>query len=170
MNQGVIIMTLTNQVKSQIPMTKSQRVSLRVGSWVLGFGIWVLGFGILSAHHSMPNFWFMDRTVEIEGTVQSVKIINPHPELVLEVANPDGSKAVWRITGAGNASQMIRDGWTNRTLEQGMKVKVLGHPSQNERARALLAGIVTKPDGTKVEFGGGGFRGSGDGQGRGRGQ
>ena len=126
----------------------------------------------VDAHHSMPNFWFMDRTVEIEGTVQSVKIINPHPELVLEVTNPDGAKAIWRITGAGNASQMIRDGWTNRTLEQGMNIKVEGHPSQNERARALLAGIVTKPDGTKVEFGGGGFRGAGagDGQGRGRGQ
>jgi hypothetical protein len=121
----------------------------------------------MNAHHSMPNFWFMDKTVEIEGTVQSVKIINPHPELVLEVTTPEGTKAIWRVTGAGNASQMIRDGWTNRTLEQGMKVKVLGHPSQNTAARALLAGIVTKPDGTQVEFGGGGFRGAGAGQGRG---
>ena len=132
-------------------------------------GVLVLAAVAADAHHSMPNFWFMDKTVEIEGTVQSVKIINPHPELVLEVTNPDGTKAIWRITGAGNASQMIRDGWTNRTLEQGMKVKVLGHPSQNTAARALLAGIVTKPDGTKVEFGGGGFRGAGAGQGRGGG-
>lgn len=134
-------------------------------------GVLFLAAAIVHAHHSMPNFWFMDRTVEIEGTVQSVKIINPHPELVLEVTTSDGTKAVWRITGAGNASQMIRDGWTNRTLEQGMKVRVEGHPSQNAAARALLAGIVTKPDGTKVEFGGGGFRGAGAGQGRGgRGQ
>jgi hypothetical protein len=134
-------------------------------------GVMFLAAVTVDAHHSMPNFWFMDRTVEIEGTVQSVKIINPHPELVLDVTNPDGTKAVWRITGAGNASAMIRYGWTNRTLEQGMTVKVEGHPSQNAAARALLAGIVTKPDGTKVEFGGGGFRGAGAGQGRGgRGQ
>src|SRR5687768_16576182 len=93
-------------------------------------GALLLAAATVDAHHSMPNFWFMDRTVEIEGTVQSVKIINPHPELVLDVTNPDGTTAVWRITGAGNASAMIRDGWTNRTLEQGMKVKVLGHPSQ----------------------------------------
>ena len=129
--------------------------------------VWFFAAVTIDAHHSMPNFWFMDKTVEIEGTVQSVKIINPHPELVLEVTNANGTMSVWRITGAGNASQMIRDGWTNRTLEQGMKVKVLGHPSQNAAARALLAGIVTKPDGTKVEFGGGGFRGAGAGQGRG---
>lgn len=129
--------------------------------------VWFFAAVTIDAHHSMPNFWFMDKTVEIEGTVQSVKIVNPHPELVLEVTNANGTKSVWRITGAGNASQMIRDGWTNRTLEQGMKVKVEGHPSQNAAARALLAGIVTKPDGTKVEFGGGGFRGAGAGQGRG---
>lgn len=126
---------------------------------------------VADAHHSMPNFWFMDKVSEIEGTVQSVKIINPHPELVVEVTNPDGTKSIWRVTGAGNASAMIRDGWTNRTLEAGLKVKVLGHPSQNANARALLAGIVTKPDGTTLEFGGGGFRGAGAGPGRGgRGQ
>ena len=110
----------------------------------------------VGAHHSMPNFWHMDRVVEVEGIVQSVKIINPHPELVLEVTNQDGTKSTWRITGAGNASAMIRSGWTNRTLEQGMKVKVAGRPSQNTAAKALLAGVVTKPDGTKVEFSGGG--------------
>jgi hypothetical protein len=119
-------------------------------------GVLLVAIVAVEAHHSMPNFWHMDRVVEVEGVVQSVKIINPHPELVLEVTNPDGTKSIWRITGSGNASAMIRNGWTNRTLEQGMKVKVAGRPSQNTGARALLAGIVTKPDGTKVEFSGGG--------------
>lgn len=119
-------------------------------------GVLLVATVAVEAHHSMPNFWHMDRVVEVEGVVQSVKIINPHPELVLEVTNPDGTKSIWRITGSGNASAMIRNGWTNRTLEQGMKVKVAGRPSQNTGARALLAGIVTKPDGTKVEFSGGG--------------
>ena len=134
-------------------------------------GVLFISAVTVDAHHSMPNFWHMDRTVEIEGIVQSIKIINPHPEMVLEVTNPDGTTSIWRINGAGNASAMIRDGWTNKTIPAGMKVKVLGHPSQNTGARALLAGIVTKPDGTQVEFGGGGFRGAGAGQGRGgRGQ
>lgn len=139
-------------------------VPLVVGGALLTTGV------AIEAHHSMPNFWHMDRTVEIEGVVQSVKIVNPHPELVVEVTNADGTTSVWRITGAGNASAMIRNGWTNKSLPQGMKVRVEGHPSQNAAARALLAGIVTKPDGTKVEFGGGGFRGSGQGGAGGRGQ
>jgi hypothetical protein len=137
----------------------------------LGLGGWLLIAAIpATAHHSMPNFWHMDRTVEIEGVVQSVKIVNPHPEMVVEVTNPDGTTSIWRISGAGNASAMIRNGWTSKMLPQGMKVKVEGHPSQNAAARALLAGIVTKPDGTKLEFGGGGFRGGGQGGRGGRGQ
>jgi hypothetical protein len=114
----------------------------------------------------MPNFWYMDRTVEIEAIVQSVKIVNPHPEMVVEVTNPDGTTSTWRITGAGNASAMLRNGWTNKTIPQGIKVKVAGHPSRNPEAKALLAGTVTTPDGTKVEFGAGGT----DVSGRGRGQ
>ena len=137
---------------------------------VLG-GMLLVATAAMDAHHSMPNFWHMDREVEVEGVVQSLKIINPHPELVLEVTNPDGTKSIWRITGSGNASAMIRNGWTNKTLEQGMKVKVTGRPSQNAATRALLAGIVTKPDGTKVEFSGGGAGNFGDAGGRGgRGQ
>lgn len=120
------------------------------------------------AHHSMPNFWYMDRTVEIQGVVQSVKIVNPHPEMVVEVTNPDGTTSIWRISGQGNASAMLRNGWTGKTLPQGIQVKVAGHPSRNPEAKALLAGTVTKADGTKVEFGAGGdFVGGGRG---GRGQ
>ena len=134
-------------------------------------GMLLIAAVAMNAHHSMPNFWHMDREVEVEGVVQSLKIINPHPELVLDVTNPDGTKSIWRITGSGNASAMIRNGWTNKTLEQGMKIKVTGRPSQNPATHALLAGIVTKPDGTRVEFGGGGAGNFGDAGGRGgRGQ
>lgn len=123
-----------------------------------------------AAHHSMPNFWYMDRNVEIEGVVKSVKVVNPHPEMVIEVTNPDGTKSIWRITGAGNASAMIRSGWKNNTLPEGTPVKVEGHPSRVEGAKALLAGTVTKRDGTKLSFGGGGGNFGGDGQGRGQGR
>lgn len=123
----------------------------------------------LEGHHSMPNFWYMDRNVQIEGVVKSVKIVNPHPEMIVEVTEPNGTKSLWRITGAGNASAMIRAGWTKKTLPEGTQVKVEGHPSRAEGAKSLLAGTVTKPDGTKVQFGGGGGDfGGGRGQGRGQ--
>jgi hypothetical protein len=106
----------------------------------------------LLAHHSAGNFWYTDRKVEISGTVVSVKIINPHPEMVIEVTEGNGQKAMWRISGGGNASAMIRAGWKNGTLPTGMLVKVEGSPSRTEGAKALLAGKVTRPDGKVLDF------------------
>jgi hypothetical protein len=103
------------------------------------------------AHHSAGNFWYTDKNVEIQGTVVSVKIVNPHPEMVIEVTE-NGQKANWRISGGGNASGMIRAGWKNGTLPVGMLVKVVGHPSRTEGAKALLAGKVTTPEGKVLDF------------------
>ena len=104
------------------------------------------------AHHSAGNFWYTDRNVQVQGAVKSVKIINPHPEMVIEVTEANGEKSTWRITGGGNASGMIRAGWKNGTLPVGMLVKVEGHPSRTEGAKALLAGKVTTPDGKVLDF------------------
>ena len=104
------------------------------------------------AHHSAGNFWYTDKNVEVQGTVKSVKIINPHPEMVITVTDGSGAKADWRITGGGNASGMIRAGWKNGTLPVGMLVKGVGHPSRTEGAKALLAGKVTTPEGKVLDF------------------
>ena len=104
------------------------------------------------AHHSAGNFWYTDKNVEVQGTVKSVKIINPHPEMVIVVTDASGTKSDWRITGGGNASGMIRAGWKNGTLPVGMLVKVVGHPSRTEGAKALLAGKVTTPEGKVLDF------------------
>jgi hypothetical protein len=106
----------------------------------------------LYAHHSASSFWHTDRTVSIEGTVKSVKIVNPHPELVVEVTEPNGEKADWYISFSGNASAWIRAGWTDDTLPIGMKVKVEGNPSLREGAKALLSGRedISNPDGSVI--------------------
>jgi Family of unknown function (DUF6152) len=104
------------------------------------------------AHHSAGNFWYTDKNVTVKGVVKSVKIINPHPEMVIEVTEESGQKATWRITGGGNASGMIRAGWKNGTLPAGTQVTVEGHPSRTEGAKALLAGTVTTADGKVFNF------------------
>jgi hypothetical protein len=125
---------------------------MRLSISILLAGLLVLLTIPAAAHHSAGNFWYTDRSVEIQGTVKSLKMVNPHPELVVEVTEGNGTKSLWRISGGGNASGMIRAGWKNGTLPVGMMVKVEGHPSRTEGARALLAGKVTRPDGTVLNF------------------
>ena len=119
----------------------------------------LLTIGVVAeAHHSAVNFWHVDREVEIEGVVKEVRIVNPHPEMVIEVTDENGEVSLWRINGGGHATGMIRAGWRDGTLPVGMKVTVKGNPSRQEGAKALLAGLVTKPDGTVVNFSSGAAR------------
>lgn len=108
----------------------------------------------VEAHHSASSFWHTDRTVVIEGIVKSVNIVNPHPEVVVEVTEPNGEKSDWYLSGSGNASAWIRSGWTDDTLPAGMNVKVEGNPSLREGSKALLVSreSITHPDGSPISF------------------
>jgi hypothetical protein len=108
------------------------------------------------AHHSFNSFWYMDKTVEITGVVKSVKLVNPHANMVVEVTEPSGQKALWSITSRGSVSALRQGGWKEDTVTIGMTVKIEGNPSRKEGAKGLAAGKITKPDGSVVWFGGGG--------------
>ena len=108
----------------------------------------------VEAHHSASSFWHTDRTTVIEGIVKSVNIVNPHPEVVVEVTEANGEKSDWYLSGSGNASAWIRSGWTDDTLPAGMNVKVEGNPSLREGSKALLVSRegITHLDGSPISF------------------
>jgi hypothetical protein len=125
-------------------------------------GLLVAGTAGLSAHHSFNSFWYMDKTASIEGVVTEVKLVNPHPEMKIEVTEPNGTKTIWNITGRATGSGILKAGWTPETLPVGTKVKIEGSPSRKEGAKALAAGKITKADGSIIWFGGGGGIPQGD--------
>lgn len=106
------------------------------------------------AHHSFTSFWYMDKTVEITGVVKSVKLVNPHANMTVEVTEANGEKSIWSITSRGSVSALRAGGWKEDTVTIGMKVKIEGNPSRKEGAKGLAAGKITKPDGSVVSFGG----------------
>jgi hypothetical protein len=107
----------------------------------------------VSAHHSYVSFWDVDKTVSITGVVKSVKLVNPHANMVVEVTEPNGQKSDWSIVSRGSVSALRQAGWKEDTVTIGMKVTVEGNPSRNEGAKGLAAGKITKPDGSVVSFG-----------------
>ena len=120
------------------------------------------------AHHSFYTFYYMDKTMEIEGTVKSLKIVNPHSEMTVEVTDKDGTKVLWRITAtAGGIVGLQKVGWKAGMLV-GTRVKVEGHPPRKEGGTGLAGGKVTLldkatlpdgkeyPAGTVLWLGGGG--------------
>lgn len=107
----------------------------------------------VSAHHSFVSFWHMDKTVTITGIVKSVKLVNPHANMVVEVTEANGQKSDWSITSRGSVSTLRRLGWKEDTVTIGMKVTIEGNPARNEGAKGLAAGKITRPDGSVVSFG-----------------
>ena len=121
----------------------------------LVLGLVSLAGGPVSAHHSFTAFWFMDRMETIEGTVVSLRMVNPHPMLTVEVADGTGKPVVWSITARATASALVKGGWTPQTLMPGTRVRVEGAPSRREGTKALAAGAITRlSDGTVLSFGG----------------
>ena len=120
------------------------------------------------AHHSFYTFYYMDKTMEIEGVVKSVKIVNPHSEMTVEVTDKDGKAVLWRITAtAGGIVGLQKIGWKAGMLV-GTRVKIEGHPPRKEGGTGLAGGKVTLlekatlpdgkeyPAGTILWLGGGG--------------
>jgi hypothetical protein len=117
----------------------------------------LLSFSISTlAHHSFTSFWHVDKKIEVTGMVTSVKLVNPHPEIRLEVTEANGQKSVWVVTGTATGTAIIKAGWSASTVPVGTTVRVEGYPSRREGAKAVAAGKITKPDGSIVWFGGGG--------------
>ena len=52
-------------------------------------GLILLTASGVQAHHSHGPFYHLDQTVEITGIVKSFRLINPHPELLLELTGAD---------------------------------------------------------------------------------
>ena len=106
--------------------------------------------------------------MEIEGVVKSVKIVNPHSEMTVEVTEKDGSKTLWRITAsAAGVTGLQKIGWKGGMLV-GTRIKLEGHPPRKEGGTGMAGGKVTLmekatlpdgkeyPAGTILWLGGGG--------------
>src|SRR5262249_2716057 len=52
----------------------------------------------LQAHHSLAGVYDMKKEVEMSGSLDSVKFVNPHGSLTILVKNADGSTTPWVLT------------------------------------------------------------------------
>jgi DNA/RNA endonuclease YhcR with UshA esterase domain len=107
----------------------------------------------VSAHHSLATFWDVNKSISITGIVKSVKLVNPHANMIVEVTDASGQKSDWSIVARGSVSLLRQLGWKEDTVTPGMKVTVEGNPSRNPGAKGVAAGTITRPDGSVVTFG-----------------
>ena len=84
----------------------------------------------VQAHHAVASVYDLNTEVVLQGRLQKLNFRNPHSNLILEVANDDGTTTEWTLTTA--ATQVLtRAGVDRDTLKPGENLKITILPARN---------------------------------------
>ena len=111
----------------------------------------------LQAHHSLAGVYDMKKDMELSGSVESVKFVNPHGSLTISVKGQDGSATEWVFT-LGSATALAQRGVGKtgpNALHTGDTITVKCIPAKDGHPLGFLKSI-TYADGHNVVVSGGG--------------
>ncbi len=108
----------------------------------------VLGAAIAtaSAHHSVPTYFDVSKTVTVQGTLKEFKFQNPHSIMSLYVKGPDGQQQEWKAE-ASLAAWLLRNGWKPDMFKPGTALTITGNPARDPSVKMVRLFTVTLPDG-----------------------
>ena len=113
------------------------------------FGVSILlSAGPLYAHHAFASEYDAQKKVTLKGTIVTMKWINPHSWLYINVPAPDGKVTEWAIE-FGNPNQLLHRGWRKDDLPAGAAVTVEGYLARNG-AKAINARTVVLANGKEL--------------------
>ena len=124
---------------------------------ILGCVALLMASVALQAHHSLAGVYDMKASKELSGTLASIKFVNPHGSLTIEVKNPDGTATKWVMT-MGSATSLAQRGIGKtgpNALHEGDAIKIKFLPAKDGGPLGFLQ-TVTMPDGRVIQISGGG--------------
>jgi hypothetical protein len=102
-----------------------------------------------SAHHSFAAY-DITRSVEVAGTVATLKFRNPHIEMTLELRNKDGKAEIVHFVDGAPANMLVRMGLEPDLIKPGTKITAIGSPRKDTPTEYFLKTIILA-DGRKFE-------------------
>ena len=117
----------------------------------------LMATGSLLAHHSLAGVYDMNKDMELSGSVEAVKFVNPHGSLQIGVKNADGTSTTWTLT-MGSATALAQRGvgkTGQNALHNGDAIKVKFLPARDGSPIGFLKS-VTMPDGRVIVISAGG--------------
>jgi len=114
---------------------------------------WLMAGGSLEAHHSLAGVYDMKKEMEMSGSVEQIKFVNPHGSLSIAVKNPDGSTTEWVLT-LGSATALAQRGIGKtgpNALHTGDKITVKFLPARDGSPLGFLKTVIM-PDGRVIQI------------------
>lgn len=103
----------------------------------------VLGAAPALAHHSIAAKYDREKTVDLEGRLTRVQLIQPHALFEVEVRSADGALATWMVESRGPTG-LQRSGVDGSVLVVGDQVKMSGNPARSGGNAIWLSKLQTK--------------------------
>jgi hypothetical protein len=92
------------------------------------------------AHHSYAMF-DRSKTVTLNGTIRQFQWTNPHSWIQLTVPAENGGTDEWSIE-MGSPFELLRVGWTSKTVKAGDKVSIQVHPVKDgSKGAGFVSGV-----------------------------
>src|SRR5262245_54065467 len=100
----------------------------------------------LAAHHGTNISYDRSKQFTSQAVVKSFEYRNPHPELWVELKDPNGASAAWGLELLPNPAALIRAGWSRaratEVLKPGTPVMVTVAPSKAGGVIGLLLKVT----------------------------
>lgn len=96
----------------------------------------------VGAHHSGAAY-DREKTVHVDGTVNSVEWTSPHAWIKVDAKNEAGEVVTWEFELPSPVT-LTRRGWTKSALMPGDKVSVTGAPAREHPLIAVATGVTDK--------------------------
>ncbi len=113
---------------------------------LLVFVAWAVMGTSIQAHHSIAGVYDSRQRVLIKGVVKEFQFVNPHPILVVEVADGGGQTQVWRLE-MDNRRELVEIGLTSETLRPGDSVVVTGSLARRDQYSLYVSRLDRPSDG-----------------------
>ena len=101
--------------------------------------------GPVVAHHSTSANFQEDRIVEIEGTVTSTRLRNPHIRFTMSVVNDLGAEVEWLVE-TNSLSGLRRKEISTDVFAVGQKLRVAGHPGRQSNTGIWATNMLINGD------------------------
>ena len=111
---------------------------------------------LLKAHHSVA-LNFSQEEISLDGTITSLKWVNPHCSFVLQVANEDGGTDEWLVELLARIA-LERQGFDFDSLQEGMVIRLTGRLGYREKNLRFVEAVradglvVRERDPTRERF------------------
>src|SRR6266566_501472 len=109
--------------------------------------------GSLLAHHSLAGVYDMKKEMELSGSLESLKFVNPHGSLTVAVKKADGTTTSWVLT-LGSATSLAQRGIGKtgpNALHAGDNITVKFLPAKDGSPLGFLKTVIM-PDGRVIQI------------------